>query len=517
MAMTPRKKAATRRRQTRPTAQRGQGDFVDVGHAAALQPRKFESADTHRLNSAHWTYATDESVNSWLSSQLSIIRARAHYECRQNGILAGMIGTHADDIVGSDGPTLQVMSDNDAYNKSLESLWNTWFAAPTPKKNISGASVLKLWIRSLWKSGEFLAQIVTDKQAEGPVKLRIKPIAPRRLGSPGSLAGDPRTFMGIQFDQLDRPTRYWIADSSIAASWLTTYTPIPADLIIHEFITEEEDQGRGIPWLNTSLQPSADLRDYDTDVQHAARFLANQQGILCTEHPDAVLDDSTLTEYEMEPGTLKTAASGYKPYFPPSVQPPVQYPDYRAERQREFGRPVGMPLMMIRLDCAKYNYSSARLETQNYYRAVAGIQSWLSGTEKSTGTLSRLVDELAKEARFSIPALRNRPPIVMYHWTWPSRPHVDPTKESNAEETALTTRTITLTDALAARGRDLETHIEIMRREEEAFINAGLTPPEWMRGTSPAASSDSQSEDDDAEKDEESESEAEDEEVTVDE
>lgn len=477
-------------------------EYVDRGPVSSLRQRSFESAETHRLNSAHWAYAADESVNSWLAGQLSVIRSRAAYECRQNGMLLGMIGTHADDIVGADGPTLQVISDNLAYNTALESLWMSWFAAPTPRKNVSGASLLKLWIRSLWKCGEFVAQLVTDDQAEGPISLRIKPIAPRRLGTPGSLAGDANTSMGIQFDSLDRPTRYWIAESSIPSSWMINYKPVPADLMIHEFIVEEEDQARGIPWLQTSLQPSADLRSYDAEVQHAARFIAGQQGMMYTEHPDAQLDDTGLVEYEMEPATMKTAAAGYKPFYSPSTQPPVQYPEYRAERMREFGRPVGMPLMMIRLDASRYNYSSARLETQNYYRAVSGLQYWISGTEKSTGTLNRLVDELSKEARFSVPALRNRPATVLYHWTWPSRPHVDPVKEAAAEEIALRTRTLAFSDALAARGRDVETHISTLAREEQIFLAAGLDPPEWMRPSQPPASVELADEDEEIEDEE---------------
>ena len=444
--------------------------------------RRFESANTTRLNSAHWTYAHDESVNAWLSAQLATIRARTHYECRQNGIVLGMLATHADDIVGPDGPTLQVLSDAAGYNDALEQLWQDWFACPTPRRNVSGASLLKMWVKTLWRCGEFLGQLVTDDQADGPVQLRIQPLHPRLLGTAATVSTDANVFMGIRFDRFGRPTQYLIADPEIDGSLYTTrYTPVPADLIVHEFIVEEEGQLRGIPWLNTGLQPAADLRDYDDQVQDAARQIADQSGILYTEHPDATpwLSPESV---DVQRRTIKTAPPGWKPFVYPATQPPVQYPDYRAERQRELGRPVGMPLMMIRLDASKYNYSSARLETQNYYRAIAGLQSWLSGTQRSTGMLSRLVDAIAAEARFSVPALRNKPRSVRYQWTWPSRPHVDPTKEADAEETSLGTRTLTLTDALAARGRDLETHIAMLQREQQVFEAAGLPQPAWMRG-----------------------------------
>ena len=96
--------------------------------------------------------------------------------------------------------------------------------------------------------------------------------------------------MGIQFDELDRPTRYWIADSRLPVrAGLSTYAPVPADLMIHEFIMEEEDQARGVPWLDTATQPSADLRDFDASVLRAARYQAALHGVLYTDHPDAEL------------------------------------------------------------------------------------------------------------------------------------------------------------------------------------------------------------------------------------
>lgn len=441
--------------------------------------RHFESASTNRLNSAHWTYAQDESINGWLSAQLSTIRARANYECRQNGIVLGMVNTHADDVVGRDGPTLQVISDDPQYNAALEEAWNNWFSAPTTDPEVSGVSLIKSWVRSLWKNGEFLARIVTDPLADGPIALRLLPTHPRLLGTPGSAAGTSDVFMGIRFNAFKRPVQYYIMDDDISGStYSATYTVLPPDLVIHRFIIEEDGQLRGIPWLNTALQPAADLRDYDDQVQDAARQIADQSGILYTDHPDAqpwLAPESVNVQRR----TIKTAPPGWKPFVYPATMPPVQYPDYRAERQRELGRPAQMPLATIRLDYSKYNYSSARLETQNYHTSICGLQQWISGTPRSTGTLNRLVDLVAAEMRFSDPRLLMKPDKVVYQWTWPQRPHVDPTKEANAEGIALGNGTITLIDALAARGTDLETHLERMRRVRDAFEAAGVPMPAW--------------------------------------
>ena len=263
--------------------------------------RYFESAETTRLNQAHWMMAQDESINCWLAEHLEKIRARSAYEARQNGTVLGVINTHADDIVGPDGPTLQVISDDDVYNTALESAWREWFAAPTNKPNVSGAAWLKLCIRSLWKNGEYIDQIITDPNASGPVAMRLRPVHPRRLRAPVDKTGDPNVFMGIRFDALGRPSQYYISNPTAMGAPrldLGQYATVPPDLIIHEFIAEEEDQARGVPWLNTALQPSADLRDYDDQVQDAARQMADQSALLYTENPETVWQSPEQTTVE---------------------------------------------------------------------------------------------------------------------------------------------------------------------------------------------------------------------------
>lgn len=454
-----------------------------------LWTRRWEAGDTDRLNEAHWLYAQDESLNAWLSAQLPAIRGRATYEVKNNGILKGMIATHADDIVGPDGPILNVASDDEAYNEALEELWRQWFYAPTHLPNLSGAALLKLWVRALWKQGSFLAQIISDDLAEGPVKMRVRPMHTRRLGTPAELAGNPRMYNGVEYDRLGRPIRYYIQQQEgIGTGYvnITAFDPVPADLIIHEYIRDEEDQGTGDPWLSPSLQRSADLRDYDNVVQDAARQIADNTPILQATGQDVVTwaNPETMTR---ERRVINMAPPGWQAQWPTATQPAAQYPDYRGEGMREFGRPVGMPLMLIRLDSSKHNYSSARFDSQVYDRAVEGLQYWLSGSENSYGTLNRLLDEIAREARFTIPALRSKPPRVIYEWTWPKRPHVDPSKEASGEQITLQTGTTTEIDVLASRGETLERHIAKKKRVRDAYQAAGMDPPDYSQKSVPAA------------------------------
>lgn len=469
------------------------GCGLEPGPAAAPAPpadfrqwgaRRWEGADTTRLNEAHWLYAADESINAWIAAQLSILRGRSCYEAKNNPIVLGMIATHADDIVGPDGPVLQVQSDDDAYNQALERVWSDWFYAPTHLRNLSGAALLKLWLKGLWKQGAILAQIFTDEQAEGPVKMRLRPMNTRRLATPGAMAGNPNVFMGVEYDRVGRPIRYWIQDQTgIGATTLAlSYSPIPADLIIHEYLIEEEDQGRGIPLMSAGLQSTADLRDYDDQIHDAARQMADQAALLYTERTDIPV--YTIPEQTtMQRRTVKMAPPGWKPWTYAATAPPVQYPDYRAEKHLDMGRPASMPRLLVRLDASKHSWASARLDIDTFRRAASCLQAWLGGSERSYGTLNRLVDEVVREARFTEPALRKRPPRVSYQWTWPLLPPVEEEKQQSADEIGLRNRTKTLTDILTARKKTLAMHVEELTRERAAFEEAELPLPAWMEST----------------------------------
>jgi len=440
--------------------------------------RHWESGETTRLNEAHWAYAasSDMSINDWLTAQLTEIRFRSIYETRQNGDLTGIVGTLCDDVVGQDGPTLEVQSDNDVYNEAAEEVWRQWFAAPTFRPNWSGATVLRMWVGNLPRCGEFLAQISTDQQATGPVKMRLRPRHSREMKSPTTAAADGTYVLGVQFEDeyLDRPLRYWI-EKPTRGGYSVEVEPWPAEDVIHEFLPEEEKQARGYPWFTPSLQPVADLRDYDDQVQDAARLMADQACLLYNRDPDeawATPEETTFTRR-----SIKMAPPGWEPFTMNAAQPPVQYPDYRKERMRQISRPIRMPLMIANADSSGHNYSSARFDAQSWDRFVKIVQLFLSGTERSAGVLNRLLDLVCAEARFSVPELRTRPKKVTYQWTWPVRPHVDKQKEAAGTETDLRNLVTTLTDEYAYRGKTLDTVVNTAVREIKKFSDKGLEHP----------------------------------------
>lgn len=432
--------------------------------------RRWDAAKTDRLNRAHWANAKGDHINADLDVDLETLRTRSAFEASNNPLVEGVVNTHCNDVVGAEGPTLQVQSDSDGFNEAAESVWRDWWQNPDVNGQLSGPEMLKLWVRGLWVNGEYLAQIVTANRAGGPVAMRLLCLDPRRLVTPPGQDVQNGVTLGVRRTKTGRPLGYFISeplDNLSALSLIPDSEEIPAADIIHGFKVLEPGQARGVPWLAPVLQVVADLRDYDAQVLDAARQAADFAVLLYATSEDAgfvSLNEST----EIERRTIRNMPPGWQPMQLKPEQPSTNYVDYRAERLRELGRPVGMPLMTVTLDSSGHNYSSARFDGQVYQRGNAGIQKWMEHH-----TLNRMADSVLREARLA-GALPAGPAQVRYQWVWPVPPHVDPTKEANAETIRLQNKTLTLSKALAAHGMDLESTIQQLQREKKLLAAAGL-------------------------------------------
>lgn len=431
--------------------------------------RRWEAAETTRLNLAHWAKAVARPINVDLKADLANLRARCAYEVANNPIVEGMISTHATDLIGHSGPTLQVQYEGEdrEYEEQLEAAWLTWWEDVDRNGEVSGSDMLEQWIRMWWLTGEMLAQIVTEGEGD-EAKTKLLNLHPSRLSTPTSAVGDQKIVMGVERDKYGKPLKYHVtgADGQLAS----VPDPIDAEYIIHEFRRLEPGQARGVPWLACVLPTVADLRDYDAQVLDAARAAADHGVLLHTNHPDSEFFNMSSSEsYDIERRRMVTLPPGWDATQMTPQQPSTTYGAYRKERHLDLGRPVNMPGMIVRLDSSGHNYSSARFDNQLYHRGNIKIEGWIERR-----ILNRLVKLVEREARLAKEITAQRPPGVRNVWTWPVPPHVDPSKEAKAEQTRLESGTLSLSMAAAAHGISVDELIAQRQRDNERLVKAGL-------------------------------------------
>lgn len=452
----------------------------------ALSRRRFEAAETNRLNKSQWQRAVVETnINSDLLTDLAILRTRLAYELKRNPILCGIVKDFGNDVAGEDGPILRVKTKNSAYKLALQSLWWKWFNSPEISGKLTGADMIRLWVGRLLDSGEFLAQRVTKKNNPGPVAFRLKLLHPRRLGTPPGNAADPNIVMGVKRSDDGEPLTYFISQPQQFGAFtieVGQYVPLDAKDIIHEFITIEEDQARGYPWLTQSLPVTADLRDLDAEVLDAVRAAADQAIVWYTDHPDSTFLEADAV-VDIERRTQQTGPPGWKPMQMTPEQPGVNHVDYRQDRLRELGRPIGMPLMKIRLGSEEHNFASARFDNEIYKNGVKCLRRWIERR-----TLYSFVDEVKREGQLTAlanpewkyAALANPPDDLDYAFVWQPMVAVDADKDSQDEERRLGSGTLTFEDACAKQGLEQEQVIESTAETIRLFKKAGITVlPAW--------------------------------------
>lgn len=452
--------------------------FQRIDTAGEITARHWDGAQLDRDKNVQWCLADGRHINSALIDHLDTLQKRCLFESRVNPIVEGTIETHKSDVVGKDGPKLQVQTDDDAFNEAAEKVWKQEFAGncdAAGKQSLG--DFLKQSIESMWNVGSTFAQIVNDTESETLLQTKLHPITVRRLMTPYEKTGNPLHILGVERNKMGRARAYHVTEETddyrygYPLSFVTER--IPARDAICEFKIHQEGQVLGFPWLASSLQVLEDLRGYDQAVLDAAKtaaimaIFAYSTGELANDPPS--VDPSDPLRFKS--GAVNFLPSQWRTEMLNPTQPAQNHGEYRSERQRELGRPVGMPLMQIRLDSSGHNYSSARFDAQIYNRANQSLQNWLERR-----ILKRMFKLVMQEAML-MGILPARPiDIEAVQWNWDQPPHVDPVKEAMAERLRLENKTLSPQQACASHGLDFEQLAKDWKRANDTLEANGLPP-----------------------------------------
>lgn len=439
-----------------------------------LAYRRWAAANPDRLSAAHWTWATGQTINRDLQAWGAQLRRHASYENNTNAMMEGVVETWTADVTGAAGPTLMIQTADQGFREGLERVWRQWWLpdaldpaehGPDINGQLLGPDFLDSWCHELWNDGDILNRLLSDRGSSSAVKLRLLDLNPNRMDESRG-----NTLLGFDVDDRGRPVRYFVErelDGGIAGLVGSAEVDVvPARDIIHEFKRKEAEQLRGVPLGASGLQATADTRDYDDSVQTAAKS-ASDHCLVMQSRAIGIqpVNIPALGTVKVERGQMTAIPPGWEVAQMGVQHPATQYVDYRAERHRELGRGVNMPLLMVRADASGHNFSSARLDVQNYQRAIARVQAWLSRQ-----ILNRLLMLVAIEAQLA-GLIGARPADLRVVWMWPRLPHVDPVKEATAEDIKLKNGTASRRAIIQAGGDDPDVvNAEI---EADEFVQPG--------------------------------------------
>lgn len=380
---------------------------------------RFQAAQTNRLNRTHWERSHGQSINNDIATYLPTLMARCAFEYASNPLFEGVVNTFKDDIVGRDGPLLQVNTPDKAFNEAVESAWRSVFLDPDPSHRFGGVEVMKSWVGSLLLAGSYVNINATVRRPSTKVTFGWRSIHPRRLVTPPEQVGDPNVAFGCRSDADGAPIEYYVDVTKANGpfqSFGIDFATYPAEAVQHCYIPVEPEQLTGYPMMTSTLETAADLRDYDKLVMEAAKNAAGHAVGLQAIHPEMVTDPEPIATdtLPMSPGEVNVAPPGWSWQSLTSTQPAAEYVSYRHERGAELGRPIHMPLLVVFLTAADANFSSAQYEGTVYVDGCQSIQGFVERRSLSPFVMS-MVTEMAIRGLVRIPAGFNEFSLAWTH------------------------------------------------------------------------------------------------------
>ena len=427
---------------------------------------RFDAAQTTKDNARHWGAAEFLSADAEADSHVrKILRVRARYEVQNNSYARGIVTTLANDTVGT-GPRLQMLTDDDDLNRRIEHDFAVW------AKRVHLPAKLRTVRMARCQDGEAFAVMAQNPNLRSDVKLDIQLIEADRV-TDDELQRDGVSVDGITFDRFGNPQSYKVLKNHPGGteSFRLDFTTVRAENMIHAFRQDRPEQHRGIPEITSALPLFAHLRRFTLAVVSAAEAAADFAGVLYTDAPangeaDAVEAMDTI---QLERNMLLTMPGGWKMSQVDPKQPVTTYGEFKHEVLNEIARCLNIPYNIAACNSSGYNYASGRLDHQTYYKSLKVDQAFLEET-----VLDRILERWLREW-----SLVNREKVddcdCHHVWFWDGHEHVDPSKEANAQQTRLKSRTTTLAAEYAKQGKDWETELRQIAKEEKLMEELGIS------------------------------------------
>jgi lambda family phage portal protein len=472
----------------------------DLKHQVDLAYRSdgFFSSDVGRLLSGWETVSN--SIDYYLQTELRQLRARSRRMVRMNPYGKRFITTLKSNVIGPNGITIQAQSmrfkagtgevlDTPA-NDAIEAAFKDWAAYHCDYMGRSNwVDLQNMAISCAGQDGEFIFQKFTGREA-GKYGYQLKSIDPELLNvdknSP-TQAGEIR--LGVEYDATGRIVRYHFRRRLMAGGYGTghdsgNFYSLPAENIIHGFISEWPDQSRGVPWMHSSLERSKHLEKYDEAAIVNARAGASTMAVLKSQAGDEYTgseqgtgedSDATLDHYEA--GTIKDIGDRDIVQLDPDY-PHQMYADFVKSQLRGIASGLGISYHALSNDLEGVNYSSIRAGVLEDREIFKGLQNWFI-----RGFIRPVYDDWVNNA-ILMKAIRLGPrelsrDVAEYRaahyqprrWAW-----VDPQKDGVANQLALASRLKSRSQIMREQGDDPESVWREIQRDQEMMDRLGIAP-----------------------------------------
>ncbi|UYM14266.1 phage portal protein [Endozoicomonas euniceicola] len=457
----------------------------------ALVKSLFDGAKTDRLRADWPSFPIDGCAI--IRRNQRILVARSREQAANNDYARSFLRGVKNNVVGAAGVKLQAraMDANKTLdtmaNDAIESAWREW----SKRENcdvagrMSWPELEKLLVTTAAKDGELLLVMMEGAEA-GPWGFSLQVIDPQYLPvdyDRDNMADGHYIRHGVEMNQYGRPVAYHLEtheNNTRAYLWGSTrYIRIPAENVIHGFVSDFIGQYRGLPWMATALWRMKNLNEFEDSALTNARTGANKLGFLESESGDEFDPDEEELELNTESGEFTV--------LPPGIKPPTSWdPGYPAGEFEKFSQHalkgiaagLGMAYHNLASDLTGVNYSSGRLGALEEREFWKDMQAWLieclhQRVYERWLNRALLTGRIVTETGRPLPAHKINK-FLNVHWQPRRWDWVDPQKDMNAAAGAMDKLLKSPGEIIRSQGRDPDEVWREYARDIDAMRKAGI-------------------------------------------
>jgi lambda family phage portal protein len=365
-----------------------------LGRGGGTSKRLFDAGASDRLTGS-WS-TTPLTADDVIRRNQRVLVARAREQCANNDHAKAFLRMCRQNIIGPRGIQLQSQAkepdgslDVDA-NTAIEAAWREWSKAANcdvtgrlPFRQIQAVAV-----QTVARDGECFIQMVSGRDA-GPWGFALNLIDPQRCPldlDEVSLPNGRFVRHGVEFNAFGRPIAYYFttlkAEESDYSYGGRAFIRIPADQIIHAFVTDLVGQKRGLPWMSTALWRMQQLKELEHSALVNAREGANKTGFFEWEEgygPEAVDEHGEAVELEIESeaGVYHELPAGARFKANDPIYPSGEFAQFSKHQLRGISAGLGVAYNNLASDLEGVNYSSIRQGTLDEREHWKDLQEWV--------------------------------------------------------------------------------------------------------------------------------------------
>jgi len=435
------------------------------------------------------------SINESLKKDLDKMRQRSRELINDNDYGKKYINMVKINVIGSKGIKLQARvkgsdglpdkTDNDAIEKA----WKDFSLSEncTVKGDLSMLDVQHITAGTTACDGECLIRFVYNRKYKYGFALQL--IEVDRLDTQlnqDAQGAKPRIVMSVELDEFDMPIAYYILTSASGESVFKIgskkYMRVPAAEIVHLFRPERIAQERGIPWMHSSIRRIDMIGGYEEAELVAARAGASKMGFYYSDTGEEYQGDDVTTDGELiteaSPGTFEQLPKNIKFESYDPQHPTGAYNYFMRGVLKGAAAGLNVSYTGFTGDLEAVNYSSIRaglIEERENWRTLQGwyVEHFMDRVYKLWLTAALTRGLIVNDSGVSLP-LSKKMKFENVKWQPRGWAWVDPLKDQQANELAVSKGHTTNSAVVAAQGNDLEEIYEQLSIERDLAAKYGL-------------------------------------------